>query len=95
MANLEFYLIKHHPMKTHEGAEAYLQALFTSALDGSEWSDSRLSALTPTEKSQLYPLNRRLVEPQDQPAHGVKERNPCPYRESNPWSYLGLHYNLK
>jgi hypothetical protein len=38
-------------MKTYRGVEAYIHAFLTSALDGGEWSASRLGRFAPRERA--------------------------------------------
>jgi hypothetical protein len=49
--NLKFslYLIKHHNMKVYKDVEVYVHASLTSAIDGGEWSASRLGCFNPGE----------------------------------------------
>jgi hypothetical protein len=56
----------------------------TSALDGGEWSASRLPALTPTEKSPIYPLNKRLDEPQCRYGHADGRQIRAPTENRTP-----------
>jgi hypothetical protein len=48
---LSLCLTKHHAMKTYLGVEGQLHAFLTSALDGGEWSASRLCRFTPSERA--------------------------------------------
>jgi hypothetical protein len=48
-------------------------AFLTSALEGGEWSASRLGPLYPR-----YPLDRRLGGPQSRSGHGGEEKNSQP-----------------
>jgi hypothetical protein len=41
-------------------------------------------AALPPEKSHRYPLDWRLGGPQSRSGHGVEEKIPSPYWESNP-----------
>jgi hypothetical protein len=64
-------LIKHHAMKTYEGAEVKRHTLLTLAIDGSEWSVSHPAALSPA-KGPRCPLNRRLSGTHSRSAHSEK-----------------------
>jgi len=44
-------LTKHHAMKAYWGVEVQLHVFLTSALIGSEWSDSRSGRFTPRERT--------------------------------------------
>jgi len=44
------------------GAEVWLHAFLTSALDVAEWSASRPGHFTPRESAPQYPLDRRLAK---------------------------------
>jgi hypothetical protein len=60
------------------------------ALDGGEWSASRLGRFTPQGTSPQHPLDRRLSKPQSRSEHGVEEKNSQPppgieLRSSSPW----------
>jgi hypothetical protein len=44
-------LIKYHILKIYWGVEVYFQTFLTLALDGGEWSASRLGALPPGQKA--------------------------------------------
>jgi hypothetical protein len=48
---LSLRLTKHHAMKAYWGAEVWLHAFLTSALDGGEWSASRPVRFTPRERA--------------------------------------------
>jgi hypothetical protein len=50
----------------------------TSALDGGEWSASRLAALYPRGKDSRYPLYRRLDGPRAGLNTEVRGKNPLP-----------------
>jgi hypothetical protein len=56
-------LTKYHFIKTYGGLQIQFYAL-TSALQGAEWSASRLDCFTPRGKSPLYQLDMRLDGPQ-------------------------------
>jgi hypothetical protein len=45
-----FFLTEHHAMEAYWGVEVKLHAFLTSALDGDEWSASRLGRFTPRER---------------------------------------------
>jgi hypothetical protein len=62
-------------MKMQGWLELYLHAFLTSALDGSERSDSRPGHLTPEQKSPDYPLNRIWIGPTSDLAAVAKEKN--------------------
>jgi hypothetical protein len=57
----------------HAGAKGEMRYSFysflTSALDGGEWSASRLGRALPPGKNPRYPLDRRLGEPQSRSGH--------------------------
>jgi hypothetical protein len=50
----------------------------TSALDGSEWSASRLGRFTPGKTHPRFLLDRRLGRPLNRSGHGVEEKNSQP-----------------
>jgi hypothetical protein len=43
----------YHAMKNYKGVEVYLHVFVTSALDGSEWSSSRVGRFTPTKETSV------------------------------------------
>jgi hypothetical protein len=49
---LSLCLTKHHDMQVYWGAEVYLHAFLTSALDGGEWSSSRPGRFIPRERAR-------------------------------------------
>jgi hypothetical protein len=57
-------LIKHYAMKGYEGVYVQIHIVFTSALVGGERSASRPGPFCLWGKNPLYPLDRRLGEPQ-------------------------------
>jgi hypothetical protein len=65
-------LIKHYAIKTYGGiAPAFL----TMALDGSEWSTSRIAALPPDKELPSPSLDRRLGGPHSQSGRCGEEKN--------------------
>jgi hypothetical protein len=52
---LSLYLIKHHAKKMYGGSECIAPPFLTSALDGGEWSASRLGCFTSGQKP-LVPI---------------------------------------
>jgi hypothetical protein len=50
----------------------------TSALDGDEWSASRLNRFTPRKIHFRYPLDRKLGGPQSRSGHGVEDKHSQP-----------------
>jgi hypothetical protein len=50
----------------------------TSALDGGEWSASRLLRFTSKGRSPWYPLDKRLDGPESQSGRGGEEKNSQP-----------------
>ena len=60
--NLSLCLIKYHFVKTPEGMEVQLHAFLTAALDGHEWSASRISCSSQVKKTG-HVLGGRLVGP--------------------------------
>jgi len=77
--------MKHNTIKTYAGAEVQLHAFLTSALDGNEWSASRLGRFKSGERTP-YPSDRRLSGPHSQSgSDGEEKKFPsllC--QESNP-----------
>jgi hypothetical protein len=67
-------------MMVYGGVKINLHIFLTLTLDGYGWSASRFGCLSP-EKELRYLLNRR--------GSGCdgEEKNPCPGRESNTWSF--------
>jgi hypothetical protein len=57
--------------------EVQIHAILTSALDGDEWSASRLGRFTPG-KSPWFPLDRRLGGPQIRSGRGCEEKDSHP-----------------
>jgi hypothetical protein len=67
-----------HAMEA-QGERMYSSYSFTtSALDGGEWSASRLGRALPPGKDPRYPLYRRLGGPQSQSGHTDWRRNFLP-----------------
>jgi hypothetical protein len=67
--------------------------IFTSALDGDEWSASRRGSFTSGEKAR-YPLDRRLGEPQSRSRCSSEEEKslPLPGIEPRSSSSQRSHY---
>jgi hypothetical protein len=70
-------LSKHYAMKAYWKSGGIAHTLFTSALDGGEWSASRPCRFTPREE----PLGTRADLDEV-----VRRKIPSPYRDSNPRS---------
>jgi hypothetical protein len=62
-------------MEVYWGMEVLLHAFLTSALDGGEWSASRLGYLTPTER---VPYNQELGGPHSRSGKGGEKKNSQP-----------------
>jgi hypothetical protein len=65
-------------MKAYWGAEVYLHAFLSSALDGGEWSALRPGRFTPREMAPCFPLNRRVGGPQSRSGRGGVKKNSQP-----------------
>jgi hypothetical protein len=73
------------PATRHEGAWRYSSYSFlTSALEGGEWSASRIGRALPWGKDPRYPLYRRLGVPQSRSGHRGQRKNPLLLPGSNP-----------
>jgi hypothetical protein len=77
-------LTKHHAMKAYGGVDVYRHAFLTSALDGGEWSASRLGRFTPRERAHGTHWVGGWVGPKTVLDAMVKRKIPRPRRESNP-----------
>jgi hypothetical protein len=64
-------------MKAYGGSGAIAPLFLTSALDGDEWSDSRLWPFYPQGNISLYPLDKRQGEPQSRSGR-YEEKNLVP-----------------
>jgi hypothetical protein len=73
-------LIKRHTTKTWR----YLYAFLTSALDGCECSASRPVHFIPWEIAPSYPLDMRLIVPQNRLGHCGEKKISCPFRKPTP-----------
>jgi len=72
------------PWRRYRGVDVKLQAVYTSTLDGNQWSSSRSGRFTPWKKSFRYPLLRRMGGPQSRSGRvGQQKINPCLYRDSH------------
>jgi hypothetical protein len=67
-----------HAVKAHGGIEVQLHSFLTSALDGGEWSTSRLGRFTPGKECQ-YPSSRRLGGSQGRSGQFTEEKNQLPF----------------
>jgi len=81
------FLTKHHAMKTYWGAEVWLPAFLTSALDGGELSASRPGRFTPKERAPGTHWIAGWVVPRAGLDAVVNRKIPSPCRDSNPWSF--------
>jgi hypothetical protein len=66
-------------MRTYGGVEVELEAFLTSALDGDEWSASRLGRFTLRKRAPSTHWIGWVG-----PGAGNEEENICPCRKSNP-----------
>jgi len=69
---------KHHTMKAYWGAEIYLHALLTSALDSGDWSASRPSRFTPGKGAPGTHWKRNWIGPRSGLDHPVLAENRTP-----------------
>jgi hypothetical protein len=65
-------------MKTYWGVEVYLHAFLTSALDGGQWSASRLGRFTPKERAPSTHWIGGWVGPRAVLDTAVKRKIPTP-----------------
>jgi hypothetical protein len=70
--SLWFFKLSTTPWRLYGGAEVWLHAFLTSALDGGEWSASRPYRFTPRKRALWYSLNRRLGGPQNRFGRGAE-----------------------
>jgi hypothetical protein len=70
------------PWRRIEGVELYLHTFLTLVLDVGEWSSSRPSHFTPQERAP----GTHWVNPKRRYGHSGEEKNPNPWRDSNPGS---------
>jgi len=83
---LSLCLFNYHTMKTFEVVEVQLHAFLTSALDGGEWSTSRLGRFTSGERA---PGTHRIggwMDPRAGLVAVVKRKIPQPLRGIEPRS---------
>jgi hypothetical protein len=71
-------------MKTYLGVEVQLHSFLTSALDGDEWSASRLVRFIPTERAPGTHCIGGWVDPRAVLDAVVKRKIASPCRDSNP-----------
>jgi hypothetical protein len=65
-----------HAIEALGGGEEYISYLFTTfALDGGEWSVSRLGCTLLPGKDPQYPLDRRLGGPKNWFGHRLEENS--------------------
>jgi hypothetical protein len=81
---LSLCLTKHHAMKTYWGVEVKLHAFLNSALDGGEWSASRLGHFTPGERTPGTRWIGVWLGPRAVLDTVAKRKIPSPRRESDP-----------
>jgi hypothetical protein len=79
-------LLEHHAMKAYWGAEVWLHAFLTPALDGGEWSGSRPSRFTPRERALGTRWIGGWVGLRAVLEAVVKRKIPSSCWDSNPWS---------
>jgi hypothetical protein len=76
---LSLCLTKHHAMKMYWGVEVWLHAFLISALDGGEWSASRLGRFTPRERAPGTHWIGGWVGPRAVLEAVVKKKIPSPH----------------
>jgi hypothetical protein len=74
---------EHHPMEAYWGVEVQLHTFLTSALDGGEWSTSRLGCFDPRERAPGTHWIGSWVGPRAGLDAVEKGKIPSPRQESN------------
>jgi hypothetical protein len=65
-------------MKTYVEVDVYIHVFLTSVLVKGEWSASCPGRFNPRRKSPCYPLDRRLIGPQNRSGRRGEEKNIAP-----------------